>query len=315
LPTNAFIKVQRVNDAPVIANLGNPALFEEDLGRIDIVPAATLTDPDSFNFNTGKLTVALTSNSEPGDRITIHNTGTGIGQIHTTPGGLVKYHNVTIGTFSGGSGSSPLVVTFNNSSSILGVQALIRCLQFHTVGQDPSGATREVSLVMNDGDGGSSQAAVKSIQVRPIDDAPIINVSGSVGYTLNAPSIAVAPSATITDVDNANFDRGSLTVHISTRAEDANRLQIGGSFTVSNFKVSVDGKVIGTINPKAGIGQTDLVVTFNAEATVSRVQRLIRAIRFSTVNSVQTGGRAISFTVDDGSGAVSNTAIRTVNVQ
>jgi hypothetical protein len=63
------------------------------------------------------------------------------------------------------------------------------------------------------------------------------------------------------------------------------------------------------------VGQTDLIVTFNAEATVSRVQRLIRAIRFRTVGSVQTGSRAISFTVDDGSGASSNTAIRTVNVQ
>lgn len=313
--SNAFIKVQRVNDAPVIANLGSASLFEEDLPAINIVPAATLSDPDSFNFNTGKLTVRLISKASSGDRITIQKTGTGQGQISITSGGLVKYQNVTIGTFTGGSGTTPLVVTFNTSSSILGVQALLRCLQFSTVGENPSGATRQVSLVMSDGDGGTSQAAVKDIQVRPIDDAPIITLSGSVGYTLNAASIAIAPAATIVDVDNANFDRGNLTVHISTRAEDQNRLEIGGGFTVSNFKVMVDGVQIGTVNVNGGVGTTDLVVTFNAEATVSRVQRLIRAIRFRTVGSVQTGGRAISFTVDDGSGASSNTAIRTVNVQ
>src|SRR5918993_4381605 len=74
--TNAFIKVQRVNDAPVIANLGSAALFEEDLPAVNIVPAATLSDPDSFNYNTGKLTVKLISNASSFDRITIRNTGT-----------------------------------------------------------------------------------------------------------------------------------------------------------------------------------------------------------------------------------------------
>jgi hypothetical protein len=92
-------------------------------------------------------------------------------------------------------------------------------------------------------------------------------------------------------------------------------LEIGGNFTVNNFQVSLGNVVIGTINPNGGVGKTDLVVTFNAEATVSRVQELLRAIRFRTVNSTQTGSRAISFTVDDGSGAESNSAIRTVNVQ
>jgi hypothetical protein len=155
---------------------------------------------------------------------------------------------------------------------------------------------------------------VKDLKVQPVDDAPIISASGSVGYKLNASSIVVAPAATVIDVDNANFNTGNLTVHIATKAEAANRLVIGGNFTVSNFQVKLGTTVIGTINANGGVGMTDLVVTFNSNATVSRVQQLMRAIRFRTLASTTTGDRAVSFSVNDGAGGFSNTAVRTVQV-
>lgn len=314
-PAHVFIRVQRVNDPPTITNFGGTVTYDEDLPGVNIAPAAILRDPDSFNFNNGKLTVRLTKNAKSEDRLSIQNTGTGQGQISTTSGGFVKYQNVTIGSFTGGSGATPLVVTFNASSSIAGVQALIRRLQFRSLGDNPSPATRTVSVVMNDGDGGTSAPVTKSIIVRPIADAPLIlPESGSVGYTLNAASVAVFSNALVTDVDSAHFNKGSLTVRILTRVESQNRLDIRGNFKVNNFKLSVDNVVIGTINPNGGVGTTSLVVTFNSNATVSRVQRLIRQIRFRTFESVQTGNRAIGFTIDDGTGAISNTAIRTVIV-
>jgi subtilisin-like proprotein convertase family protein len=312
-PADAYIKVQRVNDAPIIWNLGPAPVFEEDEPPVYIAPAAKFTDYDSFNFNAGQLTIKLIQNGQAGDLIAIKSTGNGTGQI-SAASGTVKYQGVAIGTYSGGNGTSPLVITFNGSSTILSVQALIQSLQFSTSGQNPSGLTRKVSLVMTDGDGGTSTPATKDLKVMPINDAPILTASGSVGYTLNAASIAVAPAATITDVDNANFASGNLRVHVSGTIDDNNRVSIGGSFTVSGLQVKQDNTVIGTINVSGGSGTTDLIVTFNGNATVSVVQQLIRAIRFRTANSSLHGNRAVNFTVDDGSGATSNTAIRTVQV-
>jgi hypothetical protein len=311
--SDAYIKVQRVNDAPIIWNLGPAPTFEEDEPPVYIAPAAKFTDYDSFNFNAGQLTVQLTQNGQASDLIAIKSTGNGTGQI-SAANGTVKYQGVVIGTYSGGNGTSPLVITFNGNSTILGVQALIESLQFSTAGQNPSGATRKVSLVMTDGDGGTSTPAVKDLKVLPINDAPILTASGSVGYTLNTSAIAVAPAATVSDVDNPNFGGGNLRVHISTNVDDSNRVSIGGNFTVTGLQVKLGSTLIGTINVDGGNGQTDLIVTFNANATVSVVQQLIRAIRFRTVNSTLHGNRAVDFTVDDGAGQTSNTAIRTVQI-
>ena len=41
----------------------------------------TITDPDSANFSTGKLTVTLSANGNTNDRLAIQNVGTGSGQI------------------------------------------------------------------------------------------------------------------------------------------------------------------------------------------------------------------------------------------
>ncbi len=126
--------------------------------------AATLADADTANYNAGSLTVSLTANGSADDRLEIRNVGTATGQISVS-GNTVSYEGVVIGTFSGGVGTSPLVVTLNTAATPTAVQALIRSVTFRNVNSSPSLAVRSVSVVLADGQGGTSTAS-KSIQLR-----------------------------------------------------------------------------------------------------------------------------------------------------
>jgi hypothetical protein len=62
------------------------------------------------------------------------------------------------------------------------------------------------------------------------------------------------------------------------------------------------------------VGTARLEITFNGNATLSIVQRLVRSIRFRTIGASPTTQRVIEFSLTDGDGGVSNKVNVTVNV-
>ena len=109
---DAFVTVNRVNDPPAIGLPGGPVSYVENDPPAVIDPAATVSDPDSADFNTGTLTVSFTAGGTAHDRLAVHNQGTGPGQVGVS-GSNVTYGGTVIGTFSGGTnGATPLVITF-----------------------------------------------------------------------------------------------------------------------------------------------------------------------------------------------------------
>src|SRR5262249_34317984 len=112
------------NDAPVLT-AGNALNYTENQAATAISPAATVTDVDSANFNGGSLTVAFTANGTSADLLTIFNQGTGAGQIGVS-GNTISFAGNTIGTFSGGTNGTDLVVTFtSNAATPAAAQALL----------------------------------------------------------------------------------------------------------------------------------------------------------------------------------------------
>lgn len=153
-----------------------------------------------------------------------------------------------------------------------------------------------------------------SIIVTPVNDAPVISFSGTVGYVHNKPAIALAPYARVTDIDSPNFAGGQLRVRISSGASASNRLAIGAGFTVDeSFNVWQGTTVIGTLNPGGGSGTTNLIVSLNVKATAAVVQQLVRSITFGTVGG-SAGARIVKFSVSDGDGGLSAEVAKTVNV-
>jgi hypothetical protein len=164
------------------------------------------------------------------------------------------------------------------------------------------------------GSGAFSTASTSaSLTVTPVNDAPVLTLSGTTSYVRNAPAIVLAPNALVTDVDSANFNTGELRVRITLGGGTNNTLAIGGGFTVDGGNnVRLDGIAIGT-RTSSGVGTNELRVTFNANATKAIVQQLVRAITYRNVGG-SAGTRTIAFTVSDGDSGLSGECFKTVNV-
>ena len=178
----------------------------------------------------------------------------------------------------------------------------------------------------------------------PIDTAeagaaPVVDLNGagagtstSLSYTENQPLKAIAPAATVADVDSPDLDTGTLTVEISANGTDTDRLAIidqgtaVGQITVFdpdiyyNFgHVDGDGNPVGPELIGSFSGGTDgsspLVVTLTALATPQVVQSLVRAIGFYNLSEApSTLARTVTFTLSDGDGQTGDPAVATIDV-
>jgi hypothetical protein len=160
----------------------------------------------------------------------------------------------------------------------------------------------------------SSAFESAALSVMPVNDKPVLTLSGTIGYVHDHAAITLASSATVSDVDSNDFANGRLRVRITDGAGAANRLAIGAGFTVdaSNNNVLLGTTIIGK-RTSNGFGTTELIVVFKTGASPSVVQQLVRAITFQTVGG-SAGTRKIVFSVSDGNGGLSDEATKTVNV-
>jgi RHS repeat-associated protein len=166
----------RVDVPPAIAfsDQAITTYVENDPARI-IDSAFQLADSDSPDFDGGSLTVSIVANGDVNDRLVISSVG-GI----VVNGASVSYQGSAIGTFSGGQGTTPLVVSFSGSySTPNAAQALMRAVAYQTVSTHLSGS-RTIQVVANDGDGnpwmaGSSQPATHTIDLVPVNHAPTLD--------------------------------------------------------------------------------------------------------------------------------------------
>ncbi|MEK6787011.1 MAG: DUF4347 domain-containing protein [Nitrospirota bacterium] len=209
----ATITVTAVNDAPTIRSLSGDSLaYSEGAGAVVIERGgnALVADVDSTNFDTGTLTVSIPAGGDPAeDVLSIRNQGTGAGQIGVS-GSTVTYQGVTIGTFTGGSSGSNLVITLNSSATPTAVTALVRNITYQNTDTNaPTTGARTVRFVLTDGDGGTSPNYNTTVTVSAVNDAPVLAdtaLSLTVTEDAGVPSGAVgslvsAFTGGITDVD------------------------------------------------------------------------------------------------------------------
>ena len=151
---------QLATTAPTITGLAGDRLDYSEgaiAAVIDLNGDASVSDIDSADFNTGTLTVSFAAGSDSAeDVLGIRNQGTGAGQIGVS-GSNVTYGGTTIGTFTGGSGGSNLVVTFNANSTPAAAAVLAQNITYQNTDTGaPTAGTRTVRFVLTDGDGGTS---------------------------------------------------------------------------------------------------------------------------------------------------------------
>lgn len=265
------VRLTLLYGAPVIAsNAGSTALE----GGTDIVTSAELstTDPDS---SASAIVYTLTSLATNG---TLTRNGTAI---------------ALNGTFTQADINANLIAFTHNGSE-----------------------TTSGSFGFSVTDGTTSfTGRTFNFAVTPVNDAPTATglQGDSVtttepaggGSTLPAVRIDAGGNATLADVDNLNFNGGSIRFAITAGGAAAqDQLSFDtAAVTIAGGSISVGGTAVGTVSG-GGAGAGDLVVALNANATPARVQALIRAVQFTNTggDNPTAGVRTITTTLNDGGG-------------
>ncbi len=198
------------NDAPTITNLSGDSLsYNEGAGAVVIEQGANVlvADIDSSNFDTGTLTISIPSGGDSAeDVLSIRNQGTGAGQIGVS-GSTISYEGTTIGTFTGGSGGSNLVITLNSGATPTSVMALIKNITYENRDTTaPTTGARTVRYVLTDGDGGTSANYDATVTVSAVNDAPT-----DLSLTAVVDDMATHPITTIVSQTGSQLTTATLT--------------------------------------------------------------------------------------------------------
>lgn len=288
------------NAPPVVTLNGGDVSYTENDAATVLASAATVTDATSPNFDTGKLTVAFGANGTADDRLAIRNQGTDSGQIGVS-GSNVTFGGTTIGTFTGGTGTTPLVVTFNANATPAAAQALVRNITFANVSENPSTANRTVNFTLTDGDGGTSETASRTVTVTAVNDAPVVATSGgTTSYTENGSGVPVDGALTVSDVDSANLTGATVA--------------ITGNFASSEDALAFTNQngITGSYNSATG------VLTLSGSASTANYQTALRSVKYSNSGDNPSAlTRTVTFAVSDGAtdsaGATKDVTVTAVN--
>ncbi|MTI88250.1 MAG: T9SS type A sorting domain-containing protein [Balneolaceae bacterium] len=321
-----------VNDAPALAGLDGDSIglvAGEGASVIDDGGDVTLTNADSDDYNGGSLTVIDTggNNTANGDFNVDGTNVTSGGDATIAAGETIAVGGTSVGVVDAtddGQGGNTLTISFNSADATsANLQTLIRNLRWAT--STGSGA-QTFTATINDGDGtaNSGDEDVTADFTMSVGNRPVIaNLDGDgVDFLVDGPAVGLddGTAATLSDGDSpANLNGGNLTATVSANAaasEDILTLDTSGTLTLAGTSagnnVSVGGTVVGTLANNIAAGN-DLVINLNTNATLSRVQDLIRGLQYDNEASpVAEDSRDITVTVTDDGGLTSGGATITV---
>ena len=215
------INVTPVNDAPVVT-AGHTLNYTENQAATAIDPLITVSDVDSANL--ASATVQITGNYVNGQDVLAFTNQNGI-----------------TGSFNAGTGT----LTLTGSASVANYQTALASVTYVNTSDNPSGLARTVTIVTNDG-AANSVAATDTINVTPVNDAPVVTAGHTLAYTENDPATAIDTAITVSDVDSANL--ASATVQITgnyVNGQDVlaftNQNGITGSFNAGTGTLTLTG--------------------------------------------------------------------------
>jgi VCBS repeat-containing protein len=313
-------------------------------GAIVVGPHTVTIDPHYFDYLGAGQSVALVGDYDVFDgRADTHNTATltisGVNDaplltnaaLTITRGGTAVLGSSNIGISDPDSASFTFTVsnvthgTFQTSVN----GSWIDTTTFTTADLNAAhvrfvhdGSTTAPTFAVRADDGAAtnnlSNVLAGSVSFTIVNQAPQLDLNGSAAGNsvtvqhiegLSATSI-IAPSATLSDADSANFNGGSLTVAFTANGTSNDQLLIAnqgfgpGQIGIGGGSIFYGGAVIGAFS--GGGNGTALVVSFTSDlATPAAVQALIRDIQFSNTSSdPQSAPRTLTFTVVDGDGKV-----------
>jgi hypothetical protein len=270
--------VFRVDDGAPAGNVSNPASRDVAVVPANDAPALTTTD-GSVAYSEGDPATAVDTGVTVAD---VDDTELEGAQVRIAAGfqdgdelAFVNQAGIT-GSYDPGTG----VLTLSGTAPVADYEAALRTIAFSGTSDDPV-ASKTIEFAVNDGDA-DSDAAVRSIAVTPVNDAPSVSTSsGSAAYTAGGATVAVDPVLSVEDADSASLT--SARVRIADGFEAGDEL-----FFVDQLGIS------GVYDTGTG------VLTLSGAATVADYEAALRSIAYGTASASPATPKTVEFSVSDG---------------
>ncbi|NOU43388.1 MAG: DUF4347 domain-containing protein, partial [Methyloglobulus sp.] len=292
------VNITAVNDAPVLTN-GGSAIATETNGANPFYGVAAITDINSADFSGGTLTASISVGGESTDRLFLLAVG-GV----SLSGADVLVSGVTVGTWSGGTGGAPLVVSFNNNATVIRAQAVYAAVTYNTQSDTPTLGIRTITVVANDGDGGTSNTATGTVNLTStVNDQPVFNnLNGTPSFIESGSAVVLDADVTIFDAEltnSNNFNGAILTLIRSGGANAQDVFSETGSLGVlaQGSNLTVSSLNIGTVTTNSG---GTLVLTFNTNATNALVNQAMQQIAYINTSDTPSASVQINWVFNDG---------------
>ena len=168
-----------MNDPPVVkAADGTTAYTPGATAYTESTPVVirtdiSISDTAETEWDGGKLTVAVTTNAEATDRLTLP-TSNGGGIWLDTSGNKLMSGSTQIGSADAarGTGSTAWTLTFNSSATHALVTATAQAVMFDDATDAPGNSNRTITITAIDKNGGDGTTVTQTITVTPVNDAP-----------------------------------------------------------------------------------------------------------------------------------------------
>lgn len=266
-PLTRTVDVVPVNVPPTLTGVTSPVSYVEGDPPTWLAPSATIADDDDPRL--AGVTVAIGAGYEPGED-----------ELDATGSGGVT------GSWDAAAG----LLRLTGDATPAAYQTVLRSVVYRNDSDDPSGADRTLTITVDDGSGGDA-AQQLTLEVTPVDDAPVMTTSGGTTFFVGDP-VAVDAGLTISDVDDTTLAGATVTIAAGRTAADV-------------LAVTDTAEITGSYDASSG------VLTLTGTASLADYQTLLRSVRFSR-SPLLAGDRTISFAVANG--ASSNTATKALTL-
>ncbi|MBV9929944.1 MAG: tandem-95 repeat protein [Alphaproteobacteria bacterium] len=175
-------------------------------------------------------------------------------------------------------------------------------------GTPPQDFNGTIALKVTASDGSLSTPETFNLIIDPVNDNPVLATTGtSFNYTENDPAHALFASLSVSDVDNANFNGGTLSIVDNAANTTGDSLQFGSdpniSYDPNTGNISYNNTVFGVVT----VLSNGYSVALNANATPAVVQALLYDLQYVNTSDNPAGGdHPILVTLTDGSGGSAN---------
>ena len=173
------------------------------------------------------------------------------------------------------------MLTLTGTATLDDYEVALQRVLYGSTSEDPGTDDRLIEVLVNDGVNTSNVAAAL-INVLAENDAPDILLDTSAAYVENAAVTPLAPLATLTDVDDAEFSEAVIRITDGTIPGDGDIL-------------SVDGLTSGTTNGITFLWDAaEHALVFTGASLAENYQDLLRIVGFNSTsdNPTDFGARA-----------------------